>query len=172
MEHFYACPSTQVLLLAYTNRAVDEICRSLSAILPQVDYIRVGSELSCDARFRKHLLENVLAECNNRREVNIRMADCRIYVGTVASIASKPELFKLKHFDVAIVDEATQILEPQLLGILCARFKDGRNGIGKFILIGDHKQLPAVVLQSNEQSEVHDEGLRRIGLYNLERFSF
>lgn len=167
VEYFYACPSTQVLLLAYTNRAVDEICRSLSAILPQVDYIRVGSELSCDARFRKHLLENVLAECNNRREVNIRMADCRIYVGTVASIASKPELFKLKHFDVAIVDEATQILEPQLLGILCARFKDGRNGIGKFILIGDHKQLPAVVLQSNEQSEVHDEGLRRIGLYNL-----
>ena len=167
VEHFYACPSTQVLLLAYTNRAVDEICRSLSAILPQVDYIRVGSELSCDARFRKHLLENVLAECNNRREVNIRMADCRIYVGTVASIASKPELFKLKHFDVAIVDEATQILEPQLLGILCARFKDGRNGIGKFILIGDHKQLPAVVLQSNEQSEVHDEGLWRIGLYNL-----
>ena len=167
VEHFYACPSTQVLLLAYTNRAVDEICRSLSAILPQVDYIRVGSELSCDARFRKHLLENVLAECNNRREVNIRMADCRIYVGTVASIASKPELFKLKHFDVAIVDEAIQILEPQLLGILCARFKDGRNGIGKFILIGDHKQLPAVVLQSNEQSEVHDEGLRRIGLYNL-----
>lgn len=167
VEHFYACPSTQVLLLAYTNRAVDEICRSLSAILPQVDYIRVGSELSCDARFRKHLLENVLAECNNRREVNIRMADCRIYVGTVASIASKPELFKLKHFDVAIVDEATQILEPQLLGILCARFKDGRNGIGKFILIGDHKQLPAVMLQSNEQSEVHDEGLRRIGLYNL-----
>lgn len=167
VEHFYACPSTQVLLLAYTNRAVDEICRSLSAILPQVDYIRVGSELSCDARFRKHLLENVLAECNNHREVNIRMADCRIYVGTVASIASKPELFKLKHFDVAIVDEATQILEPQLLGILCARFKDGRNGIGKFILIGDHKQLPAVVLQSNEQSEVHDEGLRRIGLYNL-----
>lgn len=167
VEHFYACPSTQVLLLAYTNRAVDEICRSLSAILPQVDYIRVGSELSCDARFRKHLLENVLAECNNRREVNIRMADCRIYVGTVASIASKPELFKLKHFDVAIVDEATQILEPQLLGILCARFKDGRNGIGKFILIGDHKQLPAVVLQSNKQSEVHDEGLRRIGLYNL-----
>ncbi len=167
VEHFYACPSTQVLLLAYTNRAVDEICRSLSAILPQVDYIRVGSELSCGARFRKHLLENVLAECNNRREVNIRMADCRIYVGTVASIASKPELFKLKHFDVAIVDEATQILEPQLLGILCARFKDGRNGIGKFILIGDHKQLPAVVLQSNEQSEVHDEGLRRIGLYNL-----
>ena len=39
--------------------------------------------------------------------------------------------------------------------------------MGKFILIGDHKQLPAVVLQSKESSEVFDEGLRNIGLYNL-----
>lgn len=167
VEHFYAVPSKQILLLAYTNRAVDEICQSLSSITPAIDYIRVGSELSCDTRFKAHLLENILAECNSRREVNIRMADCRIYVGTVASIAAKTELFKLKHFDVAIVDEATQILEPQLLGILCARFTDGRNAIGKFILIGDHKQLPAVVLQNGEQSEVHDEGLREAGLFNL-----
>lgn len=167
VERFYATPSVQVLLMAYTNRAVDEICQSLSSIVPAVDYIRVGSELSCDTRFREHLLENVLATCNSRKEVNIRMAECRIYVGTVASISAKSELFKLKHFDVAIIDEATQILEPQLLGILSARFKDGRNGVGKFILIGDHKQLPAVILQSSEQSEVHDEGLRGIGLYNL-----
>ena len=39
--------------------------------------------------------------------------------------------------------------------------------MGKFILIGDHKQLPAVVLQSKEESEVFDEGLRQIGLFNL-----
>ena len=57
-------------------------------------------------------MENILAECNSRREVNTRMTDCRVYVGTVASIAAKAELFKLKRFDVAIVDEATQILEP------------------------------------------------------------
>lgn len=41
------------------------------------------------------------------------------------------------------------------------------NAIGKFVLIGDHKQLPAVVLQSSEQSEVQDESLRAIGLCNL-----
>lgn len=123
----------QILLLAYTNRAVDEICQSLSSITSGIDYIRVGSELSCDVRFRGHLLENILAECNSRREVNTRMTDCRVYVGTVASIAAKAELFKLKRFDVAIVDEATQILEPQLLGILCAKFADERNAVGKFI---------------------------------------
>mgnify|MGYP000776015174 FL=1 len=43
----------------------------------------------------------------------------------------------------------------------------GGNAIGKFVLIGDHKQLPAVVLQSSEQSEVYDESLRTIGLCNL-----
>lgn len=76
-------------------------------------------------------------------------------------------MFRLKTFDVAIVDEATQILEPQLLGLLCARNVAGGNAIGKFILIGDHKQLPAVVLQSESQSEVCEDCLHSIGLHNL-----
>ena len=58
-------------------------------------------------------------------------------------------------------------MEPQLLGLLCTRNPAGADAIGKFILIGDHKQLPAVVLQSSEQSEVCDEALQAIGLYNL-----
>ena len=167
VEKFYAQPDTQILLLAYTNRAVDEICSSLNSIMPQIDYIRIGSELSCDTRYREHLVENVLAALNNRKEVRRRLETCRVYVGTVASLSSKTELFNLKRFDVAIVDEATQILEPQLLWILSAKSSDGRDSVGKFILIGDHKQLPAVVLQSKESSEVFDEGLRNIGLYNL-----
>lgn len=167
VERFYAHPSAQILLMAYTNRAVDEICQSLSTLEPALDYIRVGSELSCDERFRDHLLENRLASCNNRREVHACLAECRVYVGTVASISMKTDLFKLKRFDATIVDEATQILEPQLLGLLCAKSADGRDALGKFVLIGDHKQLPAVVLQSSEQSEVYDEALRGIGLYNL-----
>ena len=167
VEKFYAQPDTQILLLAYTNRAVDEICSSLNAIAPQIDYIRIGSELSCDTRYREHLVENVLETLSTRKEVRRRLDACRVYVGTVASLSAKTELFKLKRFDVAIVDEATQILEPQLLWILSAKSSDGRDSVGKFILIGDHKQLPAVVLQSKESSEVFDEGLRSIGLYNL-----
>ena len=167
VERFYAQSDNQILLLAYTNRAVDEICSSLNAIEPSIDYIRIGSELSCDERYREHLLENVLASCSNRKEVRACLSACRVYVGTVASISSKTELFKLKRFDVAIVDEATQILEPQLLWILSTKVPDGQNAVGKFILIGDHKQLPAVVLQRKEDSEVFDEGLRKIGLCNL-----
>lgn len=157
----------QILLLSYTNRAVDEISKTLAAIAPEIDFIRIGSELSCDEAYRPYLIENVLESCSTRREVQERIARCRIFVGTVATLSSKTEFFRLKTFDVAIVDEATQILEPQLLGLLCARNVAGGDAIGKFILIGDHKQLPAVVLQSSGQSEVCDEALQAIGLYNL-----
>ncbi|MCE2616337.1 MAG: DEAD/DEAH box helicase [Phocaeicola sp.] len=167
VEYFYFRKHQQVLLVAYTNRAVDEICQSISAINPEIKYIRVGSELNCDKRFHDHLLSNILAGCGSRSEVRETICDCRVFVGTVASISMRTELFKLKRFDVAIVDEATQILEPQLLGILCAKFPDGGNAIGKFVLIGDPKQLPAVVLQSGEESEVHDALLRNISVYNL-----
>lgn len=167
VELFHKEKATQILLLSYTNRAVDEICKALSSIQPGVDFIRVGSELACDEAYRKHLIENELALCSRRAQVAERIDRCRIFVGTVASISGKPELFRLKRFDVAIVDEATQILEPQLLGILCARDTAGRDAVGKFILIGDHKQLPAVVLQRAEQSEVYNEELRAIGLCNL-----
>ena len=167
VETFHADKDSQILLLSYTNRAVDEICKSLASIRPAVDFIRVGSELSCDEAYRGHLIENELASCTRRADVYERIRNCRIMVGTVAAISGKPELFRLKHFDVAIVDEATQILEPQLLGILCAHGEGDRNAIDKFILIGDHKQLPAVVLQNTEQSEIYDEGLRSAGLKNL-----
>ncbi len=167
VETFHADKEAQILLLSYTNRAVDEICKSLASIRPAVDFIRVGSELSCDESYRNHLIENELSSCNRRSEVYERIRNCRIIVGTVAAISGKPELFRLKHFNVAIIDEATQILEPQLLGILCARGEDDRNAIDKFILIGDHKQLPAVVLQNTEQSAIYDESLLSIGLANL-----
>ena len=167
VETFHADKDAQILLLSYTNRAVDEICKSLASIAPAVDFIRVGNELSCDETYREHLIENELSSCNRRSEVYERIRNCRIIVGTVAAISGKPELFRLKHFDVAIIDEATQILEPQLLGILCARGEDGKNAIDKFVLIGDHKQLPAVVQQNAEQSAIYDESLLSIGLSNL-----
>lgn len=167
VELFYEQPSTQILLLAYTNRAVYEICKSVLSVHPHVSFIRIGSELSCDEAYRTYLLENVIADCSKRTEVRQRITSCRVFIGTVASVTAKPELFKLKQFDVAIVDEATQILEPQLLGILCRKSPEGGNAVGKFVLIGDHKQLPAVVMQNEIQTRVDDVALQGIGLRNL-----
>lgn len=167
VETFYDKPNTQILLLAYTNRAVDEICKSLTSINPRIDFIRLGSELPCDFQYRPYLLENMLATCNRRSDVKEKITKCRVFVGTVATLCNKPELFKLKTFDVAIIDEATQILEPQLLGLLSACDENGRDSIGKFILIGDHKQLPAVVLQQANQTEIQNKSLRAAGITNL-----
>ncbi len=172
VELFLERPQMQILLLAYTNRAVDEICKSILSISPEVRFIRVGSELSCDEPYRPYLLENAIGECNRRSEVMQCVESCRVFVATVASISSKPELFKLKSFDVVIVDEATQILESQLLGVLCQTTPEGKNAVGKFVLIGDHKQLPAVVMQNELQTKVSEPDLQQIGLNNLRESLF
>jgi len=164
VEAFAADPDCNILLLSYTNRAVDEICKALHSIEGGPAYIRIGPSLSCEPAYRERLLENVISACDNRTQVRAKIQEHRIFVGTVAAISGKMELFRLKRFDVAIIDEASQILEPHLLGILSARDTAGRNAIGRFILIGDHKQLPAVVLQRERDSRVEDPALHAMGL--------
>lgn len=157
-------PDINLLLLAYTNRAVDEMCAALDTIESKPRYIRIGSELACDDRYKCRLLQKVIANCDSRTDVKQEIRNHRIYIGTIASVSNKLDLFNLKTFDVAIVDEASQILEPHIVGILCAKNKYGSNAVGKFILIGDNKQLPAVVVQNRKDSIVTNENLLRIGL--------
>jgi len=172
VEEFYCEPTTNILLLSYTNRAVDEICDALNNVKDNPSYIRIGSELSCEPRHTKRLLEKVIEHCENRNEVKAEIQKHRIFVGTVSSLSNKTELFKLKQFQVAIIDEASQILEPSLIGILSAKNANGGNAIDKFVLIGDHKQLPAVVLQNEESSKVTSQTLNQIGLSNRKNSLF
>lgn len=164
VEEFYSETSNQILLLSYTNRAVDEICDMLEHIEKHPAYLRIGSELACEERFRPRLMQNITDQCGNREAIIRTIGGIRIVVGTTASISGKPELFKLKHFQVAIIDEASQILEPQILGILCAQHSTEQCAIDKFILIGDPKQLPAVVQQNPSESVVTNKLLTEIGL--------
>ena len=172
MVETFQAEGKQILLMAYTNRAVDEICKALTSSAHRINFIRMGSELACDEQYRAYLVEEVLADCTTRKQVQDRLSSCQLFVGTVATLSNKPELFRLKHFDVAIIDEASQILEPQLLGLLCQRDEVGGNAIDKFVMIGDHKQLPAVVLQPDEQTEVCNETLRKMGFTNLRHSLF
>jgi hypothetical protein len=159
--------SSNVLLLSYTNRAVDEICQALTDIKEDFPFIRIGNEVSCAEEFRPFLLENQLKGCRRRKEVKEVIESRRVFVGTVASICTKMELFQWKNFDLAIVDEATQLLEPHLIGIFCAKNVSGANAVKRFVLIGDHKQLPAVVLQTKTESRVDEPLLRAIGMRDL-----
>ena len=138
---------SSILLLAYTNRAVDEICNMLSE--HEIDYIRIGNEYSCDPKYSDHLLQEVLDENTTLNSIKSTLSEAQIIVATTSTINSRSALFNIKHFDLVIIDEASQILEPNIVGILTARQEEGR-AIDRFILVGDHKQLPAVVQQQGE----------------------
>ena len=105
----------------------------------------------------------MIAGCTRRDQINEILQSVRIVVGTTSSISGRQELFAMKKFDVAIVDEATQILETQLAGLFAATASDGTSAIEKFILIGDPKQLPAVVAQSPEEARIKSPLLEKRG---------
>lgn len=160
---------TALLLMAYTNRAVDEICATLESI--GTDYVRIGLQETCNKMFHPHLLQNFMEGADCIKEVRRRLLEVPVVTGTIATMSNHIELFTLRHF-VAIIDEASQVLEPQLLGLLSAKSPDGHSGISRFIMIGDHKQLPAVVVQSENRTEVTDPLLWDIGLKNLRNSLF
>ena len=160
-QHSTPTTQTAILLLAYTNRAVDEICNMLTE--NELDYIRIGNEFSCDPKYSDHLLKEVLDDNATLNSIKSTLADAQIVVATTSTMNSNAALFNIKHFDLAIIDEASQILEPNIIGLLTSQHRGGR-AIRKFILIGDHKQLPAVVQQSDTEVLIEDETLKAIHL--------
>jgi len=161
VERLYQQTEENILLIAYTNRAVDEMCAALESIAPEFkeNYIRVGSATSCGEAYRPRLINNLIANLTKREDIRKLLKGKRIYVSTVSSIVSKAALFKLMQFDRVIIDEASQILEPMLVGLL--------SRVEKAILIGDHKQLPAVVTQREEQTVVDDPLLQEVGITDM-----
>lgn len=152
-------PEASVLLLSYTNRAVDEMCGKLQE--DGIDFIRVGSTLNCAPQYRSHLLEEKALECATLAELQRMIEAARVVVGTTTALSAHIALLQIRPFTLAVIDEASQILEPHLMGLLSAHEGDVPS-IGKIVMIGDHKQLPAVVQQTQEVSEVKEPQLRDI----------
>ena len=154
---------SSVLLLSFTNRAVDEMCSKL--VEESIDFIRLGSELGCSEKYRSHLLNKRSEVCRNGEEIQQLIGCCRVFCGTTTAFNTSISLLGIKQFDLAIVDEASQILEPQIIGLLSQK-KNRSNecAIKKFVLIGDEKQLPAVVQQQESESRVVEPNLQAINL--------
>ena len=154
---------TSVLLLSFTNRAVDEMCSKLVA--EGIDFMRIGSELGCHESYRSHLLSQRSVACRNGEEIRQLIEHCRVFCGTTTALNSQAGLLTIKAFDLAIIDEASQILEPQIVGLLSQKLAHtGEHSIRKFVLIGDEKQLPAVVQQQPAESLVQEPDLQSIHL--------
>ncbi|MFH1049535.1 MAG: AAA domain-containing protein [bacterium] len=156
VENIYNSTDENILVMAYTNRAVDEICSALKTIDGNFQFLRTGSKESSE---HSDVLISSLSETVTTRELFIKVRDSRVIVSTVSSVLSNPEIMGLKEFHTAIVDEASQILEPQIVGILA--------NVNRFILIGDEKQLPAVVTQDTIKLNVDKEILHNISLRNF-----
>jgi len=172
-----------ILLMSYTNRAVDEICDML--LSAEIPFLRIGNEYSCDERFRPFLLDRLVDSDPKLSLIKQRIAACRVFVGTTSTMQSRSNIFALKHFDLAVIDEASQILEPNIVGLLSANLphdtaishglrlqSDSLPAIDKFVLIGDHKQLPAVVQQNAAQATVNDPQLNAIGITDCRQSLF
>lgn len=154
-------PEASVLLLSFTNRAVDEICSKL--VEEGIDFLRIGRSYNTPEAYRPYLLEHQIQACRNLQSLRDLIMNKRVVVATTTTLNSQIALLQLKQFSLAIIDEASQILEPDLIGIVSAH-NGGVPAIRKFVLIGDHKQLPAVVQQTSAESSVVEPSLRAIGL--------
>ena len=132
----------------------------------KASYVRIGGEQTCAEAHRDHLLTRLFADTPRRSDVVRKLQTIPIVVGTVSTLSNHLELFRLRPYH-AIIDEASQVLEPQILGLLCAKDAQGLSAIRKFVMIGDHKQLPAVVLLQPGQTVTRSPCLHAIGLTDM-----
>ncbi|KAJ2457052.1 DNA replication endonuclease-helicase Dna2, partial [Coemansia sp. RSA 2424] len=120
-----------VLLASYTHIAVDNIMLKLQE--RNIPMIRLGNKTKVHPQIVQYLPSETPYESVQQLDDYFRKAPV---VATTCLGVSHP-LFSIRQFDYCIVDEASQITLPVCLGpLLEAR---------KFVLVGDHHQLPPLV---------------------------
>ncbi|GAC1558990.1 MAG: hypothetical protein NVS4B1_07900 [Ktedonobacteraceae bacterium] len=150
----------RILLAAFTNQAVDNMLKRLDKEGFH-DYVRLGHERSVHQDVASHLLNERVkhhtqaASSADTTQINVVLdilSKTPVLASTTATWSSDKYTTSMletqetapMQFDVAIIDEASQLTIPAILGAL--RF------VKRFILVGDDKQLPPLVL-SKEAAE-------------------
>ncbi len=128
----------RVLLSAFTNRAVDN---ALEALREQgfEAAIRVGTETGVREDMQDIRLER-------SGDPGARVAELKgasVVAATTATCGSR--VIREEAFDVALVDEASQLTEPATHAAI--------NLAERFVLVGDHHQLPPVVQAKGRKSD-------------------
>ncbi|NLV06547.1 AAA family ATPase [Haloarcula rubripromontorii] len=125
----------RVLLSAFTNRAVDNLIEALED-QGYTDIVRVGTE----SGVREDMQEYRLETSGDPSACASRLQNAQVVAATTATCGGST--LQTQEFDVAVVDEAGQLTEP---GTLAATTLADR-----FVLVGDHQQLPPVVQSEDE----------------------
>jgi len=131
----------RVLLSAFTNRAVDN---ALEALRDQgfEDVVRVGTESGVRADMQDVRLE----QAGDPGERVAELRDASVVAATTATCGSR--IMREQRFDAALIDEASQLTEPDALA--------AANLADRFVLVGDHQQLPPVVRTEGEALDGSD----------------
>ena len=141
----------KVIIGCYTHRAVDEVIKKLRDNTSfDFPIYRIGEGSSDD--INEYSIENVL---NKNGDIDSRISSAEniisqngVYIATTHKWLSggfDSLVQKNGSYDVAIIDEASQVIVPNAIGALRLA--------KKFILVGDHRQLPPVV-QSEEAQDL------------------
>jgi DNA replication ATP-dependent helicase Dna2 len=169
-----AATDTRIAIATYTHRAADEVMTKLASIAPEVEIRKLGRVEKVSSRHGDKCLDQLLDRSDTDftrsapkemlSDLAFRQAELKtvlhrrcVYIGTTHAWLSGQydSLPGMMHpdeaplFDVVIVDEASQIIIPNLIGVLRLA--------KRWILVGDHKQLPPVV--SGESSAILEKTL-------------
>ncbi len=179
-----------VVLAALTNTAVDTMLVKLLDAAeirgePPPAFLRLGSPerspLLADELDRRGLdsadyfADELAAKVSSLNELAHRLDEVQIVATTAhSSIRHSAMTWFENHrgspaFDVALLDEASQLTEPMALAPITAA--------DRFVLIGDHRQLPPIVTSERALSVFLDEEdiaepLQRAGIAGLDRSLF
>ncbi|ELK09591.1 DNA2-like helicase [Pteropus alecto] len=137
----YAC-GFSVLLTSYTHSAVDNILLKLAKF--KIGFLRLGHTQNVHPDIQKFTEEEI---CKSKSIKSLALLEelysSQLIVATTCMGINHP-IFSRKVFDFCIVDEASQISQPVCLGPL---FFSRR-----FVLVGDHQQLPPLVLNQEARA--------------------
>ena len=111
----------KILLMAYTNRAVDELCGMLEGLIKEHpdlldDYVRFGSPLSAAENYRSRLLNQRCDRLQDTSSVLSLLSRTRVFVGTAVMLTSLPLLFEHMTFGLPTAGTppaAVFLLSPQ-----------------------------------------------------------
>jgi DNA replication ATP-dependent helicase Dna2 len=129
----------KILLAAYTNTAVDNMIKEYlkNSKIPnsRKEIVRLGVEQAIDQELADLLLQNLKLNYNDLKNSPI--------VATTTITVSRA-IYDDLYFDTVIIDEASQMVEPYILSAITKG--------ERFILVGDDKQLPPLVISSRAEN--------------------